>query len=177
VILTKIEILEAFKILNSKFQIENAKAEVCLVGGAVMCLVFNAREQTKDVDAIFHPKAKMYQLAKLVAEELGLPEDWLNDSAKAYVNKKLEKIEILNLSNLKIFAPSAKYMLAMKCLASRVGTKDESDIEFLIKHLKLKKAQEVISIVSKYYDEKLIQPKTQYMIEEIIELNSKPSKR
>ncbi len=50
-----------------------------------MCLVFNAREQTKDVDAIFHPKAKVYDLAKKVAQEQSPPPDWFNDSAKDYV--------------------------------------------------------------------------------------------
>ena len=95
-----------------------------------------------------------------------------NDSAKGYINEKIEQVEILNMSNLKIFAPSAKYMLAMKCLASRIGTKDEDDIEFLIKHLKLRNVEDVISILTSFYDPKLIQPKTQYMIEDIIEMLS-----
>lgn len=167
--MTKNEILTAFKKLNAGLESEGSKAEICIVGGAVMCLVFNARDQTKDVDAIFHPKAKVYELAKRVAKEQGLPEDWLNDSAKAYINHKIEQVEVLNLSHLKIFAPSAKYMLAMKCLAARVGTKDEGDIEFLIKHLRLKKASDVMNIVASFYDIKLIQAKTQFMIEEIIE--------
>lgn len=138
-----------------------------------MCLVFNAREQTRDVDAIFRPKAKVYELAKQVAEEQGLPSDWLNDAAKGYINNKLERIQVLNLSHLKIFAPSARYMLAMKCLAFRIGTSDENDIEFLIRHLKLTKVEEVLNIVGMYYETQLIQPKTQFMIEEIIELLEK----
>jgi hypothetical protein len=165
----KKEIITAFQRLNEELGKDESKAEICIVGGAVMCLVFNAREQTKDVDAIFQPKAKVYELAVRVAEDLGLPDDWLNDSAKGYVNSKLEQVEVLNLSHLKIFAPSARYMLAMKCLAARIGTNDESDIEFLIKYLKLKKAQDVLDIVGAYYDAKLIQPKTQFMIEEIME--------
>lgn len=167
--MTKDEILSALKALNEGLRKEDAKAELCLVGGAVMCLVFDARQQTKDVDAIFHPKAKVYEIAKRVAEDRDLPEDWLNDSAKGYVNRKLESVEVLNFSHLKIFAPSAKYMLAMKCLAARIGTNDEADIEFLIRHLKLREAHEVMSIVGAFYDIKLIQPKTQYMIEEIID--------
>ncbi len=166
----KNEILLAFKKLNEHLKTDGSNAEICIVGGAVMCLVFNAREQTKDVDAIFHPKAKVYDLAKKVAREQSLPPDWLNDSAKGYINEKIEQVEVLNMSNLKIFAPSAKYMLAMKCLASRVGTKDEGDIEFLIKYLRLTSVQDVLSILTSFYDPKLIQPKTQYMIEEIIEL-------
>ena len=171
----KREIIKAFQKLNDELGKEKSKAEICIVGGAVMCLVFNAREQTKDVDAIFEPKAKVYKLARRVAEDLGLPDDWLNDSAKAYLNTKLEQAEVLNLTHLKIFAPSAKYMLAMKCLAARIGTYDESDIEFLIKYLKLSKVKEVLDIVRHYYNDKLIQPKTQFLIEEIIDsLGRKP---
>jgi hypothetical protein len=167
--MTKNEILSAFKKLNGKLQENNSKAEICLVGGAVMCLVFDVRQQTKDVDAIFHPKAKVSALAKQVAEEEGLAADWLNDSAKAYINSKLEQVEVLNLSHLKIFAPSARYMLAMKCLAARIGTNDENDIEFLIRHLRLLKPQDVFDIVGLFYDVKLLQPKTQFMVEEIFE--------
>ena len=163
------EILAALKKLNQELSIDKSQAEVCIVGGAVMCLVFNAREQTKDVDAIFHPKSKVYKLAQKIAIELNLPEDWLNDSVKGYINNKIEKVEFLNLSNLKIFTPSPRYLLAMKCLASRIGTNDENDIEFLIKYLKLKKPQDVFDIVATFYDVKLIQPKTQFMVEEIFE--------
>ena len=46
---------------------------------------------------------------------------------------------------------------------------DETDIEFLIKYLKLKSVQDVINIVATFYDAQLIQPKTQFMIEEIVE--------
>jgi hypothetical protein len=166
---TKSEILACFKILNDRLRADESKAEICIVGGAVMCLVFNTRKQTKDVDAIFHPKARVYKFAKQVAEERGLSDDWLNDSAKGYINNKIEQVEILNFSHLKIFAPSTKYMLAMKCLAARIGTSDESDIEFLIRYLRLTKVQEVLNIVGPFYDSKMIQLKTRFMIEEIIE--------
>lgn len=167
--MTKNQIMNAFKKLNEALHSDGSKAEICIVGGAVMCLVFNARQQTKDVDTIFHPKMKVYELAKKIAQEQELAEDWLNDSAKAYINDKIEQVEVLSLSNLKIFAPSAKYMLAMKCLAARIGTKDEGDLEFLIHYLRLTRVQDVMDIVTSFYDIKLIQPKTQYMIEEIIE--------
>jgi hypothetical protein len=61
---TRNQILSAFKKLNEKLSEDDSKAEICIVSGAVMCLVFNVREQTKDVDAIFHPKAKVYTFAK-----------------------------------------------------------------------------------------------------------------
>jgi hypothetical protein len=52
--------------------------------------------------------------------------------------------------------PVPEYLLAMKCMAARVGgTSDEPsdvvDIVFLIRHLKLKSASEVLNIVGQYY--------------------------
>ena len=49
--------------------------------------------------------------------------------------------------------PTAEYLLAMKCLASRIGAveaeaDDVKDIIFLIKHLKLKNAAEVMELAA-----------------------------
>ena len=49
------EILKYLDLLSKKLQQRNAKGEICLYGGAVMCLVYDARPSTKDVDAIFQP--------------------------------------------------------------------------------------------------------------------------
>lgn len=47
--------------LNDELQAMNIKGEVCLYGGAVMCLVYDARPATKDVGAVFKPTSEMRQ--------------------------------------------------------------------------------------------------------------------
>ena len=59
-------------------------------------------------------------------------------------------------------------MLAMKCVAARFDTADLDDVRFLIVHLNLKKRVEVFDIVEKYYPKKMIPPKTQFVIEELM---------
>ena len=49
--MTREQIAEAFDRLDQALGRQDVGAELYLVGGAVMCLVLNARASTKDVDA------------------------------------------------------------------------------------------------------------------------------
>ena len=66
--------------------------------------------------------------------------------------------------------PVPEYLLAMKCMAGRLigpsgGVTDVPDIIFLITHLNIKTAEEVLAIVARYYPVGRISVKTQYLIE------------
>lgn len=163
------KMIQLFKNMNKMLKKRNEKGEIGIVGGAVMCLVYNSRAMTRDVDAIFEPSAIIREIASQIALEEGLPKDWLNDGVKSYIQPNFAREEIISLSHLKIWAPEAKYMLAMKCLSSRVDSNDGEDIKFLIDYLKLKTPQEVFSIIEEYYPKKQIEPKTQFFIEEIFD--------
>ena len=154
--------------LSEKLKAIDAKGEICLYGGAVMCLVYNARPTTKDVDAIFEPAQKLRNAIKEVAQENNLDEDWLNDSVKGFVVNHTRQI-LFNWPNLKIYIPEPDYLLAMKTLAARVDTKDRKDVQFLIKKLELQKPEEVFKILEEYYPKKRIKPATQFFIEELFE--------
>ena len=166
--LTKEKIYGLFEKLNELLRQEGEIAEVGLVGGAVMCLVYDARQSTKDVDAIFKPAQVVRRLVKRIAKEESLPEDWLNDAAKGFIVEGFKRIPILNLTNLRVWAPEPKYMLAMKCLSARWDTNDKKDVEFLLGILKIKKAKDVFQIIEGYYPKQRIPPKTQFFIEELL---------
>ena len=140
-----------------------------------MVLAFNARSSTKDVDAIFEPSSEIRAAAAAVAEDLDLPPDWLNDAAKRFLSPsgEFKAIDALDLPNLRVQAPTAEYMLAMKVLAARSGIGgergDARDIAFLIRLLGLGHASEVMDIVSRYYDPSRILPRSIYLVDEIIE--------
>lgn len=168
--LTKDRIIELLEMLNDGLREKGELGEIGLVGGAVMCLVYNAREATRDVDAIFEPASVLRALAEQIASVEGLAPDWLNDAAKGFLIPNFSRDEILTLSNLRVWAPEARYMLAMKCISARWDTSDRDDVIFLIKHLKLKAPREVFSIIEGYYPKNRIPSKTQFFIEEIFEL-------
>jgi len=168
-VLTKEKINALFKALNHKLQEKGEMGEIGIVGGAAMCLVYNVRSSTKDVDAIFEPASTIRKLAAQVAEEQGVDEDWLNDAVKGFLVKDFNRIFILNLSHLKIWTPDSRYLLAMKCMSARWDTHDQDDVKFLIGLLELTKKEQVFELIEAYYPKSQIPAKTQFFIEELLQ--------
>jgi hypothetical protein len=166
--MTAEEITQYLTELNEELRLMDIKGEVSLFGGAVMCLVYDARPATKDVDAIFKPTSEIRIAIGRIAARHGLNEDWLNDAVKGYWAKHKERV-LFDLSNLTVFVPEPDYLLAMKAIAARDPFYDREDVRRLIEILGLKKPQDVFAIIEKYYPKNQIKPATQYFIEEIFE--------
>lgn len=170
--LTREQILAALRALSDELGKQGITGEVCLFGGTVMVLAFTARLTTKDVDALFHPTQTIRELARRIADEQHLPADWLNDGVKGFVSARHDTIagNLPQFPHLRLTMPVPEYLLAMKCMAARIGgttgeSSDVADITFLIHHLKLKSAQEVLDLVGQYYPENRVAVKTQYLVE------------
>lgn len=163
------QIRRLLRALNLELKRKGARGEVGLCGGAVMCLVFEARKATKDVDAIFHPTREIRAAVHAVGRRFGLPDDWLNDAAKAFFLSEPPREQVLELSNLRVLAPRADYMLAMKCVSARFDTQDADDAVFLIRWLVLKSPAEVFAIIEKYYPHERVPAKTAFFVEELFE--------
>lgn len=162
------EIVTYLEELNDELRLMDVVGEVCLFGGAVMCLVYQARPSTTDVDAIFHPTSEFRQAVAHVAKNHELRPDWLNDAVKGFVVQHRQRI-FLDLPNLKVYVPEPDYLLAMKTLAARVEGTDTEDVKFLISFLGLTQAEDVFAILEKYYPRQRIKPATQFFIEELFE--------
>lgn len=158
-----------FRALNGELKKAGVQGEVGLCGGAVMCLVFEARKATKDIDAIFRPTREIRAAARSVAKTFDLPEDWLNDAAKGFFAAGSPREDVLNLSHLRVWAPSADYMLAMKCVSARFDSQDGDDAVFLVRWLGLESPAEIFSLIERYYPREKIPAKTQFFVEEMFE--------
>lgn len=152
--------------LNDELCAADVKGEICLYGGAVMCLAFKARPATKDVDAIFEPVREVRRAAMKVADRHSLDVDWLNSAVKMFVVEHGKKI-LFDLPCLKVFIPENDYLLAMKVLAARADTPDLADIRFLIEKEGISTIDEVLGIVNSYYPQKEIKPAAVFALEEI----------
>lgn len=162
------DIRRLFEMLNEELKLAGTRGEIGIVGGAVMCLVYNARASTKDVDAVFEPAALIRDFAQKIADREGLQNDWLNDAAKGFIQPGFIKQEILTLSHLTVWAPDARYMLAMKCISARWDSSDRDDVIFLVRLLKLTKLEQVLSIIEGYYPSNVVPAKTTFFIEEVL---------
>ena len=162
------KIKQALFMINEQLAYSGARAEIGLYGGAVMCLVLNAREGTNDIDAVFAPKDVMSIAINNVGEQLGLPKGWFNDAVKGFVSANNDMILFDRLSNLDIYVTRPEYLFAMKAVSCRMDNENElGDIRFLINYLGISSVEQAVAIIGNYFPENRVQPKTQYMLMEL----------
>ena len=166
--LTRDQLLTALELLSDKLVAEGKMGELLLMGGAAMSLVYDARDMTKDIDALYEPKSDINRLSAEVAKEMNLPNDWLNDGVKGFISSTVDAREYLSLPGLQINSVTPEYLLAMKLLSARISDTDLNDVRYLIAELDIQNAQQAYAILEKYYPKSQVLPKTMYLIEELL---------
>jgi len=168
--LTQSDLRRLFDLLNEELRRSDTEGEVFLVGGAVMCLAYAARPSTQDVDAVFRPAVKVREAAARVAARAGLRPDWLNDSVKGFVSAHGDFAQFLELDHLRVMVAQPAYLLAMKCLALRIGAEfhDEDDVRYLLRHLDIRTYADALKVIEKYYPLDRFPQKTLYALAELL---------
>jgi len=89
---------------------------------------------------------------------------------KRYLSLRGEYDPYLELPHLRVFVAQPGYLLAMKCVALRLGEEfqDLDDIRYLLRHLNLATVDEALAIVLRYFDEGEIPTKTRLALEELL---------
>ena len=168
--LTKQDMHRLFSLLNDELRDDAVVGELYLVGGAVMCLVFGARGSTHDIDAFFLPAHKVRDAAARVTAKAGVSDKWLNDAVKGFLSDKGSFDAYLELSNLRVFCARPDYLLAMKCLAMRIGAEfhDEGDVRYLLRTLNIETNEEALAVITQYYPLERFPQKTLFALQEIL---------
>lgn len=150
-LLTRKDILKAFRRMSEILEERQVKADLYVIGGATMALAYEARPSTRDVDAVFKRKNEVYKAAAQVAREQTLPDGWLSDAAKKFMGRPDKRpLPVLDLPGLRLMAGSQEYLLAMKVLADR-HDRDRGDLKFLIGRLGLKSIKQVEKLFTEVY--------------------------
>jgi hypothetical protein len=165
---SRARILHALQALGEELTREGVRAQIFIVGGAAMALAYSTRRVTKDIDAVFEPKQTVYAAAARVAEELGLPEDWLNDAVKGFMPGPDEAPRpVPAIEGIEVTTASPRYLLAMKLMAMRFGEDDE-DIEILLRECNIQRAAGALDILKQVYPAKEPPAKTRFFLEELL---------
>ena len=165
--LTREKILELLSKIGENLLAQGLHGEILLTGGAAMCLVHSARDATKDIDAIYEPKAIINRIAAQIAEQENLPSNWLNDGVKGFLGSNVPTEEFIKLNGMFVQTVSAEYLLSMKLMAARYGEKDYDDIRFLMDKLGITTVEQAQDVILAYFRQNQILPKTNYIIEEL----------
>ena len=166
-------LLRALRRLGELAEENGVVLDVCLYGGALMMLAYDARKMTKDVDAIIRPAKEGFAWAVQVGGELGLPEQWLNDQVKMFVAPSEQVREIpWEGPGIRLTAPTAGYLLAMKALACRDALPgyegDLDDLRFLIRKMGIQSVDEIQAVIDKYYPDDVMLPEHAALLQELI---------
>ncbi len=165
---SKAKILAALQALGDELSRQGIRGQIFIVGGAAMALAFSTRRVTKDIDAVFEPKSAIYAAAQTVAEEHGLPADWLNDAAKSFMpGTDAHARPLPEVDGIEVTTASPRYLLAMKLMAMRFGEDDE-DIEILLEQCDMHNAQEALDLLGDMYPAKEPPAKTRFFLEELL---------
>lgn len=164
------DIRRLLHLLDDELGQAGVEGELYLVGGAVMCLAFDARPATRDVDALFRPVREIREAAARVAARAGVPNTWLNDAVKGFLDARGDFDPFLELPHLRVFIARPEYLLAMKCASMRLGEefRDLDDVRYLLRYLNLETADDALDVVTRYVDEASLLPKTRLALEELL---------
>ena len=168
--LTQADLRRLFELLNKELRRSGTQGELFLVGGAVMCLAYATRPSTQDVDALFRPPTQVREAAARVAIQAKMKADWLNDAVKGFMSPRGDFAAFLELDHLRIMMARPEYLLAMKCLAMRIGAEfhDEDDIRYLLRLLEVRNYEKAVTIITKYYPLERFPQKTLCALAELL---------
>jgi hypothetical protein len=178
-VLSREDILRGLRRLDEKARKADRVVEIAIYGGAALCLAFDTRVATRDVDVVIRSAPRFVRTAASeIAREEEWPEGWLNDGVKGFIAasedlRLMEEFSASGGTGLRIFVPSPVYLFAMKCMSMRAegldGSHDISDIEVLAEIAGIADAKEALAIVEGFYPSSRIPPKVRFGVEEIME--------
>lgn len=153
--------------LGTLARAEGKVIEVAIYGGSALMLASNFRIATRDVDAVADDDGQrvIERLAATIAARRGWPPAWLNDQVYPFLSEMVDGLDDHHSlyrsypsehePGLRVFVPTAEYLLAMKLMAMRIHSaddaKDRTDILNLLAIVGLGTSVEAMKFLEAFY--------------------------
>ncbi len=169
-LLGKERITELLFELGRRCAASGVSVDMLVVGGGAIALAYNGDRTTRDIDAIFEPKMRVYAITKIMADELGLPRDWLNDGVKGLLPDFKDGGLQFTVAGegIRIVVPSPEYLFAMKAVSARIGI-DDDDVRLLGRRIGITSAAEAFEAVERFYRRERVSAKAGFYLETIFQ--------
>jgi len=176
------ELHSALTDLGARAFAQGKTAELAIYGGSALMLASNFRVASEDVDAVAATDQGLIdRLAREIATERGWTPDWLNDGVRTYLSPNVDGFAQHHVlfgtypdeqrPGLRVFVPTAEYLLAMKLMAMRLdpaaGSSDLGDILRLIEVVGIAEKSELQSFAEMFYPEARVSGRVRLGIEVI----------
>lgn len=147
------QLIELLREVGGLLDAQRLQADIHVVGGAAMAIVFDARRTTKDIDvAIRRNGDEFFDAVKEVAHRHGLPEDWVNTRASAFMpNEQDQASTELNFPGLRLAVASPEHLIAMKLRSLR--RRDLDDLEVLFRHCGITTPEQAAEIHNRLFSD------------------------
>jgi len=154
--------------LGERLAQRDVQGRLFVVGGAAMALAYGRGRATRDVDAVFEPKRVVHEVAQQLAAERGLAGDWLNDGVKGFlVGADPDAVTYLDEPGLRVEVASPRYLFVLKAMAARVD-RDAGDLLTLFDVCGFRDIDEALDHVQRHAPASLLQPKTEFLLRELL---------
>ena len=161
-------LLDALERIGSIAAEHGASLEIAVYGGSALMLATNFRFGSEDVDiAALDPPWPdwLREIVERLAVEKGWSRDWLNEAVSFHLSSLATADDHIAFgtfprnscaSGLRVFVPTAEYMLALKLKASRIndpakGEQEVADILNLAKAIGIAAPEEALEILAKFF--------------------------
>ncbi len=102
-----------------------------------------------------------------MAQDLGLPEWWLNEQASVYISGKDDpgRRLVFDHPGLRLTAASPRHIFAMKALAAR--TRDVDDLRLLAGIIEVDSAETALRIRAEFFPDEQVPPRAAAVLREL----------
>lgn len=150
--LSRAQLRDALLELGRRLDARGITAQLYVVGGAAMAFAYQSERMTRDIDALVTPEDEVFAEARRMTEEMRLPLEWINDTARAF----LPHIDpdsgplVIDAPGIAVRAAPADVVLAMKLFSARPA-RDGDDVRTLCALLDLTTADQVWDVFLRHY--------------------------